>query len=124
MTLKRVLLRKHKVRANRFFGEAFVASHLSHDEGYYSSFQWITSGAWADADGVSDDDAGEFRRALATHFPRLGELQAKAAALAKTLDGVKPAAPDLWLISNNEHHFIEVKLTGDELAPHQYAGWP
>ncbi len=33
--LKRVLAKKHRVRPKRFFGEAFVASHMSHDEGYY-----------------------------------------------------------------------------------------
>ena len=31
-------------------------------------------------------------------------------------------APDLWLVINGEHRFIEVKLPKDELAPRQFAG--
>jgi hypothetical protein len=67
-------------------------------------------------------DSAEFKRALATHFPRLGELQARAIQLARTLGGRKPVVPDLWLVVNGEHRFIEVKLAKDEVAPHQFAG--
>ena len=43
-------------------------------------------------------------------------------AFAELLGGPKPSAPDLWLVLNDEHRFIEIKLPEDELAPHQYAG--
>lgn len=76
---------------------------MSHTEGYYSSFKWLTSGIWTDGDDFDAEDSAEFKRALALHFPRLGELQAKAAEF-------------------DEHRFIEVKLPSDEVAPHQYAG--
>lgn len=120
--LKRVLAKKHLVRPTRFFGEAFVASHMSHDEGYYCPFKWLTSRAWADSSDLEGQDSAEFKRALARHFPRLGDLQTKAAAFAKALGGPKPVAPDLWLVVNGEHHFVEVKLPKDELASHQFAG--
>ena len=46
--LKHVLVEKARVRPNKFFGEAFVASHVSHDKGYYCSFRWLTSATWTD----------------------------------------------------------------------------
>jgi hypothetical protein len=121
-SLKRVLGKKHRVRPKRFFGEAFVASHMSHEEGYYCPFKWLTSGTWADSTDLEAKDSAEFKRALAKHFPRLSELQAKAVAFSKVLGGRKPTAPDLWLIVNGEHRFVEIKLAKDEVAPHQFAG--
>ena len=120
--LKRVLAKKHRVRPTRFFGEAFVASRMSHAEGYYCPFKWLTSSTWANADALEAKDSAEFKRALARHFPKLGELQAKAAAFAKVLGGSKPVAPDLWLVVNGEHRFVEVKLPKDAVAPQQLAG--
>ena len=120
--LKRVLGKKHRVRPKRFFGEALVASRMSHQEGYYSPFKWLTSSAWAGAAELEANDAAEFKRALAKHFPRLTELQARALAFSKAHGGRKPTAPDLWLVVNGEHRFIEVKLAKDDVAPHQFAG--
>ena len=41
----------------------------------------------------------------------------------KDLRRKPPTAPDLWLISKaGKHRFIEVKLPGDFIAPHQLAG--
>lgn len=120
--LKRVIGKKHRIRPNRFFGEALVASRIKHDEGYYSSFKWLTSSAWSNSADLEAEDAAEFRRALAKHFPRLGELQAKARALFEAVGGRRPTAPDLWLVVNGEHRFVEVKLANDDLASHQYAG--
>jgi hypothetical protein len=120
--LKRVLTKKHAVRPNRFFGEAFVASHIPHDEGYYSPFKWLTSSSWANSNELGATDSAEFKKALARHFPKLSQFQAKAAAVAKALGRAKPVAPDLWLVVNGEHQFIEVKLAKDELAEHQFAG--
>ena len=120
--LKRILAEKACVRPNRYFGEAFVASHVSHDEGYYCSFKWLTSAAWTDSSVPRSRNFAEFKRALGTHFPRLAELQAWARTLSETLGGQKPVAPDLWLIANGEHRFIEVKLPGDFLRTPQYAG--
>ena len=119
--LKRVLAKKHRVRPKRFFGEAFVAAHMDHDEGYYCPFKWLTSSTWTGPDGFGARDAAEFKRALAKHFPKLGQLQTAAKTLAEVIGG-KPVAPDLWLVTNGEHRFIEVKLPKDELAPRQFAG--
>ena len=120
--LKQVLVEKARVRPNRFFGEAFVASHVSHDEGYYCSFKWLTSATWTDRSRPRSASAAEFKQALRTHFPRLAELQARARTLSERLGGQTPVAPDLWLLANGEHRFIEVKLPGDCLRSPQYAG--
>jgi hypothetical protein len=46
-----------------------------------------------------------------------------AKACRKDLDGKAPTAPDLWIIDKRgRHRFIEVKLPGDSIAPHQLAG--
>ena len=120
--LKQVLVEKARVVPNKFFGEAFVASHVNHDEGYYSSFKWLTSATWTDKSKKQSARAAEFKQALRTHFPRLAELQARARTLSERLGGPKPVAPDLWLLVNGEHRFIEVKLPGDRLRAPQYAG--
>jgi hypothetical protein len=120
--LKRVLTKKHARRPKKFFGEAFVASHRPHDEGYYSSFKWLTASSWASADDLAATDAAEFKRALATHFPKLAQFQARAAEFARSTGGPKPVAPDLWLVVNGEHQFVEVKLANDRVAEHQLAG--
>ena len=120
--LKHVLVEKARVRPNKFFGEAFVASHVSHDKGYYCSFRWLTSATWTDGSRPPSASAAEFKQALRTHFPRLAELQARARTLSERLGGPTPVAPDLWLLANGEHRFIEVKLPGDCLRSPQYAG--
>jgi hypothetical protein len=120
--LKRVLARKHAVRPKKFFGEAFVASHWPHHDGYYSSAKWLTSKRWTGSDALDAEDAAELKKALARHFPKLEQFQATVAAFADAHQGVKPVAPDLWLIVNGQHQFIEVKLAKDELAEHQFAG--
>ena len=120
--LKQVLVEKARVRPNKFFGEAFVASHVSHDEGYYCSFKWLTSATWTDGSRSPSASAAEFKQALRIHFPRLAELQARARTISERLGGPTPVAPDLWLLANGEHRFIEVKLSGDYLRSPQYAG--
>ena len=120
--LKQVLVEKACVRPNRFFGEAFVASHVRHGEGYYSSFKWLTSATWTDRSRPPSASAAEFKQALRTHFPRLAELQARARTLSERPGSPTPVAPDLWLLVNGEHRFIEVKLPGDRLRSSQRAG--
>ena len=66
--------------------------------------------------------AAEFKQALRTHFSRLAELQARARTLSERSGGPTPVAPDLWLLVNGEHRFIEVKLPGDRRRAPQYAG--
>src|SRR5262245_3272721 len=69
--IKRVLTMKAAVRPNRFFGEAYVASHVYHDEGWYCPFEWLTSSSWCGDGPTNDNESSEFRKALARHFPRL-----------------------------------------------------
>jgi len=121
-SLKRVLIKKHRVRPRRFFGAAFVASHLKHDAGWYCPFKWLKSSKWIGDTELQSDDQVDFRSALAKYFPLLRELHSRAPELLTSLGGSDPVGPDLWLIVNGEHRFIEVKLPGDKLASHQLAG--
>jgi DNA invertase Pin-like site-specific DNA recombinase len=73
--------------------------------------------------------AEHLRDALQRHFGerRLRRLQQAVRRLHrsrhKVLKGKLPTAPDLWLVERRgRHRFIEVKLPGDSMAPHQLAG--
>ena len=50
------------------------------------------------------------------------DAQARARTLSERPGGPTPVAPDLWLLVNGEHRFIEVKLPGDRLRSSQRAG--
>ena len=120
--LKQLLVEKAKHRGRRtrrFFGEAFVAAHVNHDEGRYTSIKWLTSPA---SGSRVFGHAAEYRSALSEVFPSLGTLPKKAYALRTALGGKTPVPPDLWLIVGGEHRFIEVKLPGDSVRDTQIAG--
>jgi hypothetical protein len=119
--LRRVLCAKAKNRpGTRFFGEAFVSATQAHSDGWYGSFKWLTSPGCLKISG-SHEARDEFVRALADHFGSLEMLQDRAQALATKL-GENPVPPDLWLIGQRCHHFIEVKLPWDSVAERQLAG--
>lgn len=111
----------------RFFGEAYVATQVPHCEGYYSSFKWLTNSMFL---GNRVFPAGpmqlfqfEFRSALHRHFRDDLEHLQRNAAKVKSRTGIKPAAPDLWLVDEaGNHRFIEVKLPNDEVSLNQIAG--
>jgi hypothetical protein len=77
---------------------------------------------------VEEGLPSEFAAALQEHFgqEKLEHLQSASHRLFKEhedeLGGSLPVAPDLWLIIDGVHHFIECKLPHDTLAPHQIAG--
>lgn len=119
--IRDIVQTKATVRPERFFGEAYVAGVVLHEEGWYCSYHWLTSSAWTNDRENGDVFHREFKKNLNHYFPRLSELQPKARALAEQL-GQKPMPPDLWLIVNGEHRFYEVKLPGDTLGKHQAAG--
>ena len=121
-SIKRVIGQKHAKRPRRFFGEALVAAKTPHSEGFYCPFKWLTSSRWADRTELPGSDAQEFREALERHFPQLAEFQQRAKRAANRLGGLKPVGPDLWLVTDREHLFVEVKLPKDAAAPHQIAG--
>jgi hypothetical protein len=128
----RLLKRKARGRSAkspRFFGEALVASKIPHREAYYSSAKWLTNRRFAGDRKLTDKEHERLRQALHRHFTkaRIQKLQQTVEALRESsqneLDGKSPAAPDLWLIDRRGHHrFIEVKLPGDSVARHQFAG--
>jgi hypothetical protein len=121
-------VRSREARTRRFFGEAFVASKTPHRAVFYASFKWLTNPRFAGSAVLLDPEQERFRAALHKHFTgRIEKLQSVANALAKTcrkdLEGIAPTAPDLWIIDKRgRHRFIEVKLPGDSVAPHQLAG--
>ena len=128
--IRQVLIEKWRRKekaGRRFFGEAFVTSQVAHKQGWYRSFQWLTSSRWAGVPRSSEARRMEFRAALDKYFPHLPELQGSSADIVKLL-GVKGlATPDLWLIIRGEHHFKEVKIReatirADHVSPEQLAG--
>ena len=82
--LQRILEHKihnRKTLGRRFFGEAFVATRVGHEGGWYGSFKWLTS--WPVRGG--SPYGVEFRAALKEHFPSALELSSGALALRERL---------------------------------------
>jgi hypothetical protein len=112
----------------RFFGEAYVAAQVKHQSGYYGSFKWLTNARFSNdrpfRKGPTRTFQEELRTALLKHFGKrqLDRLRERAREF-ETRSGVRPVAPDLWLIDRQgNHRFIEVKLPGDRIRPAQRAG--
>lgn len=121
--LRRLLKGKADTRpGRRFFGEAYVLSTEAADEAWYGSFKWLTSRKWSGPGPLADDYQESFRAALQRHFCDLDAFQRKVRAAAGKTAGALPVGPDLWLVTRRRHRFIEVKLPGDSLAPHQLQG--
>jgi hypothetical protein len=118
--IRRVLVEKLKRRppSRRFFGEAFVVAELKPQSAWYGSFKWLTSWPTTSASSFGT----EYRTALKAAFPEVSGLSPRALSLCQHLGGKKPVPPDLWLVLNGQHHFIEVKLPGDTVRPTQLAG--
>ncbi len=108
-------------QANRFFGEAYVARALGYDDAWYSSFKWPTASCWTDGRELTNPARQKFKSALGRHFPMLARVQRLAGAMRTEL-GITPVAPDLWLLRNGEHWFVEAKIPPDALADSQIAG--
>jgi hypothetical protein len=116
--LKRILIEKARRRpGRRFFGEAFVATRIEHERGWYGSFKWLTSSATG-----TSAHAKEYRAALLESFPAVSNLPSRASILRELLQNKKPVPPDLWLVVNGAHQFIEVKLPQDSIRLTQIAG--
>jgi hypothetical protein len=128
--LKKILAKKVARRGGgrRFFGEAYVATKITHKEGFYGSFKWLTSARFSDdrpfPDGRTREFKEQLRKALTKHFTRrqLQALRERASAFKKET-GVRPVPPDLWLVDRRgNHRFIEVKLERDRIRRPQLAG--
>ncbi len=132
--IKEILIDKAKHRpGRRFFGEAYIASKTEMKEGWYNSFKWLTSDKWVSGEGLEPKFEKPFHYALMKYIgtKALTDLQKKAVSLykihkEKLTDGSKynkPGAPDLWIIDQEgRYRFIESKLSGDTIKPHQIAG--
>lgn len=132
--IKEILIHKAHLRpGRRFFGEAYIASKIEMKHGWYSSFKWLTSEKWLSGEGLEPEYEKPFHHALMEYIgvETLAYLQKKAVSLYEThreklTDGgkhKKPVAPDLWIIDQEDRfRFIESKLLGDTIKPHQIAG--
>jgi hypothetical protein len=131
--IKEILVDRAERRpGRRFFGEAYIASKIEMKEGWYSSFKWLTSDKWISGEGLNEFEK-LFHYALMKYVgtKALTDLQRKAVSLyeihkEKLADGNKynkPVAPDLWIIDQEDRfRFIEIKMPGDTIRPHQIAG--
>lgn len=128
--IKKILSDKVARRSGgrRFFGEAYVAARIPHRAGYYGSFKWLSNPRFANNQPFPNSPTKAFqeelRTALLKHFGKnqLDRLRTRSQAL-EARSGMRPMAPDLWLVDRHgNHHFIEVKLPGDRIAPAQRAG--
>ena len=122
-SLKRVLTSRAVKRPYRFFGEGLTAMNLPHEEGWYGSFKWLPKRKWVRDRRLPGEAEEEFRLALRHHFPRLAELQNTALVIAD-ITGQKPVTPDLWLMRDRKHWFLEVKIPPDKPDTAQLAGLP
>jgi hypothetical protein len=116
-------LRKGRNGDRRFFGEAYVASQIEHDTGWYGSFKWLTSPLCITERKASGEYSQEFWAALRGYFQDcLPDVHERASRLYNLPDFRKPVPPDLWLVVGRTHQFIEVKLKGDHVRNSQIAG--
>ena len=132
--IKEILVHKAETRpGKRFFGEAYIASRIDMVQGWYNSFKWLTADKWITGNGLEPRFEKPFHVALMQNIGKdlLYNLQAKAAAFyneyKEKYEGEgqhkRPVAPDLWVIYKNGNFiFIESKLPGDSIKPHQIAG--
>lgn len=125
--IKKILIAKAKnKKSRRYFGEAFIASNIAMNEGWYNSFKWLTARKWVTGSGLKNEYERSFYNALSKYID-LSALQSKVIQYYNKhkaeLNNKKPVAPDLWVIDpSGAFHFIEAKLPGDTLKPHQRAG--
>jgi len=130
--IKDILIFKARNKpGRRFFGEAYIASTLGYDtiDGWYNSFKWLTADKWLSGKNLEPRFEKPFYSAL---HERIGTvIMQKLQRSAKeyywkykdSLEHKRPVAPDLWVVDKNgEFLFIESKMEGDYIRPHQLAG--
>ena len=130
--IKDILISKAMIRpSRRFFGEAYIASKLGNImvDGWYNSFKWLTADKWLSGKNLEPRFEKPFYRAL---HDRIGtviiqKLQGSAeecySKYKDSLQHKRPVAPDLWVVDKNgEFLFIESKMEGDYISPHQLVG--
>jgi hypothetical protein len=128
--IKNILTSKAKKSpGSRFFEEAFIASNIMMQDGWYNSFKWLTKEKWIKGRGLKNEFERLFYSALMQHigFKSLTSLQRKVIAYYQNnkedLKLKMPVAPDLWVVDPSEYfRFIEAKLPWDSPKPHQHAG--
>ena len=128
--LKKIVAMKVARRGGgrRFFGEAYVATRITHQEGFYGSFKWLTNARFSDGRpfpaGRTKRLKDQLRKVLTKHFTEEGlQVLRERARRFKKETGVRPVPPDLWLVDRRgNHRFIEVKLEGDRIRRAQLAG--
>ena len=130
--IRDILIFKAKKRpGRRFFGEAFIASTIASDtlDGWYGSYKWLTSDKWVTGNNLKPRFEKLFYEALVRRIGPdvISDLQKRAKAYfdmyRSELDYRKPVAPDLCLVNRSgKNIFVESKMEGDQIKPHQLAG--
>jgi len=130
--IKDILVFKAEKRpGRRFFGEAYIASSLGHSmtEGWYNSYKWLTGAKWVTGKNLEPRFELPFYEALRHRVGAsiIADLQQRSKEYydrcSRELEYKKPVAPDLWFVDANENFmFIESKMEGDQIRPHQLAG--
>ena len=67
--IKKILNFKLKTRiGRRFFGEAYIASRIEMNEGWYNSFKWLTADKWVSGNKLDPKFEKPFYNALMKHI--------------------------------------------------------
>ena len=130
--IKDILVSKAKKRpGRRFFGEAFIVSTMASGtiDGWYGSYKWLTSDKWVTGKALKPRFEKSFHEALLNRIGAnvISDLQRRTGVYfdryKDMLKNKKPVAPDLWLVDRSGRNiFIESKMEGDQIKPHQLAG--
>ena len=130
--IKDILVSKAKKRpGKRFFGEAFLATTMDSDmiDGWYGSYKWLSSDKWMTGKNLKARFEKSFYEALLSRIGAnvISDLQRRTGVYfdryKDMLKNKKPVAPDLWLVDRSGRNiFIESKMEGDQIKPHQLAG--
>lgn len=137
--IKEILIDKVKIRTNRFFGEAYVASQIPMVQGWYSSYQWLRwkggeGGLWITGEGLKqgENESRNYKQTFYDQFISeivgLGNLlylheHSKIFQNGDPKTKKYPKAPDLSIIDKKGNLiFIEVKLPNDNFDPLQDVG--
>jgi len=124
--LKHLIVEKARKRpGRRYFGEMFVLHQRAYNlsKACYTSYKWLTAMKWSQPN-LRTKLERMFYDDLTGHFGEkaIRQLQYHARDFFQK-HGIKPEAPDLWLIHKDlSSSFVEVKMPGDRIRPGQVEG--
>ena len=137
--IKGILIDKVKIRTNRFFGEAYVASQIPMAQGWYNSYRWLRwkgdgGGLWITGEGLKqgENESSNYKKIFYDQFISkivgVGNLlylheHSKIFQNGDPKTKKYPKAPDLSIIDKKGNLiFAEVKLPNDNFDQFQDIG--